>query len=335
MSFQNKASGIVIDAILTDKGRKYMANGKFKITKFALGDDEMDYAIVPQFNETAELTERDTPAIFEAFSNESAAITHGLLAVSRADVLYIPYTQVNTKLTESIISPNNEIFYIAVNDETGDKLLSDLGNRNKFLVNNELNSYKLIIETGLEIPESEATSINATHENKKAYILNMDLYDKYYNICTDFRFIDNIYSSPTNSTHRFDYLQTLNSRLSPLEQKTACSLPSVGDNFETYIIEATDNEVYYDSTIPDETYSMFNGPRSTIFALNLKINNLLTGQSEHTADFRYSKFGTINSNLFGSGNLYDFIETTIYIEATTTGAILQIPLRITRFSGSW
>ena len=44
-------SSITVDAILTKVGRQLLArnDGSFKITQFALGDDEIDYML---FNET-------------------------------------------------------------------------------------------------------------------------------------------------------------------------------------------------------------------------------------------------------------------------------------------
>ena len=45
MGFQNKAGSIILDATLTDVGRRHMAQGKLEITKFALGDDEIIYTL--------------------------------------------------------------------------------------------------------------------------------------------------------------------------------------------------------------------------------------------------------------------------------------------------
>ena len=46
MGFLNKDT-LVVDAILTKKGRELLAKGEdqFKITQFALGDDEIDYLL--------------------------------------------------------------------------------------------------------------------------------------------------------------------------------------------------------------------------------------------------------------------------------------------------
>ena len=40
-------TGIVVDCILTRKGREYLAKGSdnFKITHYALGDTEVDYSL--------------------------------------------------------------------------------------------------------------------------------------------------------------------------------------------------------------------------------------------------------------------------------------------------
>ena len=44
MAFIDASGDIILDAVLTDLGRRKMANGNFRITKFALGDDEINYS---------------------------------------------------------------------------------------------------------------------------------------------------------------------------------------------------------------------------------------------------------------------------------------------------
>jgi hypothetical protein len=45
MSFLDNSGDIILDAVLTDTGRYRLAkgDGTFRITKFALGDDEINY----------------------------------------------------------------------------------------------------------------------------------------------------------------------------------------------------------------------------------------------------------------------------------------------------
>ena len=42
MAFLDNSGDIILDAVLTDLGRKRLAEGNFRITQFALGDDEID-----------------------------------------------------------------------------------------------------------------------------------------------------------------------------------------------------------------------------------------------------------------------------------------------------
>ena len=47
MAFLDNSGDIILDAVLTDTGRMRLAkgDGSFRIAKFALGDDEIDYAL--------------------------------------------------------------------------------------------------------------------------------------------------------------------------------------------------------------------------------------------------------------------------------------------------
>ena len=47
MGFLDNSGDIILDAVLTDTGRMRLAkgDGSFKIVKFALGDDEINYEL--------------------------------------------------------------------------------------------------------------------------------------------------------------------------------------------------------------------------------------------------------------------------------------------------
>ena len=45
MAFLDNSGDIILDAVLTDLGRKRLAEGNYQITKFAIGDDEIDYGL--------------------------------------------------------------------------------------------------------------------------------------------------------------------------------------------------------------------------------------------------------------------------------------------------
>ncbi len=47
MGFQDNSGDIIFDVVLTDEGRRQLAkgDGSFKISKFKLGDDEINYEL--------------------------------------------------------------------------------------------------------------------------------------------------------------------------------------------------------------------------------------------------------------------------------------------------
>ena len=56
MAYLKTSDSIVIQATLTDKGKKLLSRGNFKIAKFALGDDEIDYSLY-RAADTSQLTQ--------------------------------------------------------------------------------------------------------------------------------------------------------------------------------------------------------------------------------------------------------------------------------------
>lgn len=93
MGLIDNSGDILIDAVLTDIGRDFLArnDGSFEIVRYALGDDEIDYAY---FNPNTGSLQQDisilnTP-IFEASVNEKVALKHQLLSISNPDLKFLP-----------------------------------------------------------------------------------------------------------------------------------------------------------------------------------------------------------------------------------------------------
>ena len=86
-----------MDAVLTDIGRKKLAEGTFSISKFGLGDDEVDYTIIKKFGRTVgkEKIEKNTP-VFEAQTNADLALKHKLVTVSNPYLTKLPYLEVSS-----------------------------------------------------------------------------------------------------------------------------------------------------------------------------------------------------------------------------------------------
>jgi len=89
----SSTNNIILDAVLTDIGRQFLArnDGSFSISKFALGDDEVNYGIIPKYGRTVgkEKCEKNTP-IFEALTNQASAQKYRLVSVSNPNLLRLP-----------------------------------------------------------------------------------------------------------------------------------------------------------------------------------------------------------------------------------------------------
>ena len=100
MAFKDTSGTAVIDAVLTDIGRKRMADGTFRPVKFALGDDEVDYSLVgpAAFSTGTDLDiSLSGTAMFEAFGSEAKNIQYGLNTFDTPDSLYRPILKLNDK----------------------------------------------------------------------------------------------------------------------------------------------------------------------------------------------------------------------------------------------
>ena len=79
------SSTAVIDAILTRKGRELLAanDGSFQITKFAFGDDEINY----QLYDATKATDQDSDIlnlpVLEPVSNENIALLYRLITLPK------------------------------------------------------------------------------------------------------------------------------------------------------------------------------------------------------------------------------------------------------------
>jgi hypothetical protein len=89
----HSTNNIILDAVLTDTGRQFMSrnDGSFSLSKFALGDDEVNYSIIKKYGRTVgkEKIEKNTP-VFEALTNQSQAQKHKLISVSNPNLIRLP-----------------------------------------------------------------------------------------------------------------------------------------------------------------------------------------------------------------------------------------------------
>lgn len=88
---------IVVDAVLTKKGRELLAkNGSLKVTSFALADDEIDYGLYNPSGDTESLREIaliNTP-VFEPNTDETQTMKYKLVSLDEGST-FIPTVSIS------------------------------------------------------------------------------------------------------------------------------------------------------------------------------------------------------------------------------------------------
>lgn len=120
MGYLNNTT-VTVDAILTKKGREALAknDGSFKITQFALSDDEIDYTLYnpnhpsgsAYYGEAIEAT-----PILEAFPNDQEIMKYKLITLPRGTakipVIDIGYTSITLKQGASLAITPQTLNYL-------------------------------------------------------------------------------------------------------------------------------------------------------------------------------------------------------------------------------
>ena len=131
MAFQDNSGDIILDVVLTDEGRRRLAQGggQFSITKFALGDDEINYSLFDKTATTAlqDLTILQTP-ILEAFTNNTSLMkSKKLLSLPNQNLLDLPILKLNDQTPNASLTSDGN-FVVAVDKATFDNSESGTNN---------------------------------------------------------------------------------------------------------------------------------------------------------------------------------------------------------------
>jgi hypothetical protein len=115
-------SAVTVDAILTKKGRELLArgDGSFRITQFALSDDEIDYTLYNpnQPSGSAFYGEAiENMPLLEAFPDETQIMKYKLVTLprgtARMPVLDIGYSQITIKQGASLVITPQTLNYLS------------------------------------------------------------------------------------------------------------------------------------------------------------------------------------------------------------------------------
>tara|TARA_R110000824_G_scaffold314888_2_gene501794 strand:+ start:9259 stop:10245 length:987 start_codon:yes stop_codon:yes gene_type:complete len=324
MAFLDNSGDIILDAILTDLGRKRMARGNFRIAKFALGDDEINYGLYDTSHASGsayyDLEILQTP-VLESISGRSANINHGLLSIQNPNLYYMPVIKENNKVALAADREDN-VYYLAVNDgATADALITAFGGSKgggnlKVLQAGKRNDTRILLETGLDTEE-----IAATQTNKTNYITSNKLGDTGFSVSVDTRFISSVMGPSGDS--RFN--NNAGSGEANVKINLSGNPPITRDrsmrHHQMATVRAVANNVFkrQNDNKADTATSAIAGPRASITALNFDTKLLTTND--------YQRYGKTGQTISGASGTYKYIDTNVMVR-NTLGVSIQLPIRI-------
>ncbi len=339
MGFLDNSGDIILDAVLTDVGRKRMAEGEFKIVKFALGDDEIDYSLYnanhPSGSAYYDLEILQSP-VMEAATKQASSIKYGLLSITRTDLVYMPVLELNQKSGIDSVLKHNNIILLAANKATYNTLAKDAAiGASKVLEPNTLTpASKVIVESGINSADRQPT-----RENRDNMVVSTNLLDLQFSVKFDNRFVSSLISVQPRQDQSFanNTDGSRNITLTAFARKKAVSATQFMDNYVTAIADGLEDLIlqYTTENSGDATgtnLSQLGGPRGGMTAMSFAPSTEINAQGAASPSYYtlYGRTGVAAATLGFTSGTYDYIDTTIYVQGLTTGASIQLPVRIVR-----
>ena len=301
MSFLDNSGDIILDAVLTDAGRERLAkgDGSFKIVKFALGDDEINYELYNKDDSRGtpfyDLQILQTP-ILEAFTNNTSTMKSKLITITRNDILYLPVLKIFSgtggALAISTITGLKGTVPLSVDTSTA----TSLGSSSGVGVGN---FYNALTATGPAVVVDQGLNTDAISASQP---IPSDLFETSYSIQLDNRLL-----SLTNG----DSATPVDESFIDDDQIAMYTVDYVAGTKSGQVTEIEGVDV---------DNSSIAGPRGT---------RLLTG-FKASIDVQTSTylFTTLGGTVTVDSVPYYYIDTNVRITGLTTGYRIDVPLRL-------
>jgi hypothetical protein len=320
MGFLDNSGDIILDAVLTDTGRMRLAkgDGTFKITKFAFGDDEINYKLYrnannpkgahPSGSNYYDLDIMETP-VLQAFTNDTSFLKSKLVSLTNTNYLFLPILKLNELKAENSTNTNgaqaNGKFVVLVDKDTS-KVVSQGGLRETGAPGGMIAGIKgtgasLRVDQGLDTDQIDPATPLAGELYETQYMIEMD--------------------------NRFSTL------ISAEGEGLVRAKPSFinDDNIAAYYLTLKSTSQFVKNngiTAPTaDALETIAGPRGSMLKFSLlsslelqRSNTLFTKVGHNTATWTTSS---------GSKNIR-YIDTIIKVTGLTTGYRIDVPVRFVK-----
>ena len=298
MAFLDNSGDIILDAVLTDSGRQRLArgDGSFKIVKFALGDDEINYSL---YNTSAATGQKDleimqTP-ILEAFTNNTSLMKSKLISIPRTNLLYLPVVLLN------------QILGVAKDTTTNSMLVTvDQLTQENINVSEYLNGYDITSGRAMRVDQGLNNGIATTVP------LDTDLVETQYIVEIDNRFGQ--LASSDGTPKPISFVDDDNIASYYFSQESTRSAFGVVPTASTgYVFENTVTGI--------DNQQVISGARGTYLTFKIRAS-----QDVKASTYLFDLLGSTFT--LGTPTItYRYIDTAVRITGATTGYRIDVPLR--------
>ena len=309
MAFLDNSGDIILDAVLTDVGRQRLArgDGSFRITKFAFGDDEINYGTFDPSSTAPDTTIASTP-VLEAFTNNVSSMNSKLQTYTSNEHLYLPVMLLNNTRGDTKLNTTINSFLVTVDQSTTDSavgagaLADDLAG--------------VIIGDGSQEVEN-FVRVDQGIDNSAIITLDSQMYENQYLVEIDNRLGSIIDQTQTNQL-----------------------LPSFVDDDQvaSYYISKTVNGDFVKNngkqvdTTTSQGGQVLAGARGSILEFSIRASTNLQASANLFTRLGSTVSAADLGSTIGSGKTYYFIDSVIRITGLTTGNRLDVPVRFIKLN---
>ena len=324
MAFLDNSGDIILDAVLTDTGRARMAkgDGTFKIVKFALGDDEINYGRYDLDHASGsayfDLEILQTP-VLEAFTNNTSLMRSKLISIPRTNLLYLPILELNEQTADRVRNANSNQalnnFVVAVDANTerpeAPNGIVPQNNTNGIMLGVNTGGSYIRVDQGLD-----------TDEIPPGFALDADLVETQYIVEIDNRF-GKLVSTGVEGFQG----NAIDARVSFIDDDNIASYYFSLGTDPAFVINNANNSPF-DNGGANETIE---GPRGTILAFRVKASLEL-----NSSTFLFNQVGRTSQTWTrsdGAGDVtngVDYIDSLVRVTGATTGYRIDIPVRFVK-----
>ena len=307
MAFLDNSGDIILDAVLTDTGRMRLArgDGSFRIAKFCLGDDEINYGSYNKNHASGsayyDLDILQTP-VYEAFTNNTSFMNSKLISIPRTSLMYLPEIVLNTldsSTSMHLNSPSQNVFLVAADltTETTLAAASTTGVINGFSLTNNTHHW-IRLDQGLNTSEVSA--------NER---LDGDLIETQYIIEIDNRF-GSIWDRNGKASAKVSFIED--------------------DNIASYYLSYNTDSPTFIKNLPrpnqegNEVSTVIAGPRGTSLEFTINVSIELS-----TNNYLFDRLGGTGLAIDSAGS-YRYLDSVVRVTGATTGYRVDVPIRFVK-----